>query len=121
MKQRLFLYLSFLFSVCFLSAQAKEKDEFVILKIGDDTLHTEIQKAFEAFQGPLYSDPGLPAFTLVSKNNRIAAGIGGYVRFTTSFDFGGIVPSRDFVTSLIPVPSSSAQRSQFNMDASTSR
>lgn len=113
--------IALLLSFPLLFADGGNESEPAILKVGDDTLHTEIQSAFEAFRGPLYSDPGLPAFTLVSKNNRVAAGIGGYVRFTTSFDFGGIMPATDFIPSLIPVPKGSAQRSQFNFDATTSR
>ncbi|MEG0950165.1 MAG: hypothetical protein RR212_14670 [Bacteroidales bacterium] len=104
-----------------LSLFADDDDQPVFLQVGDDAIKASIQTNFESFQGPLYSDPGLPAFTLISRNNKIAVGIGGYVRFTTSFDFGGIMPNRDFIPFLLPVPVSSAQRSQFIMDASTSR
>ena len=120
MKQKIIISLIAFLFFNLLSLQADE-DEKVFLKIGSDSIPTEIQSAFEAFRGPLYNDPGLPAFALVSRNKRIAAGIGGYVRFTTSFDFAGVMPNRDFIPFLIPIPASSSQRSQFNMDASTSR
>lgn len=120
MKQKIIITL-----FCFLSVNfflfAGEDDRPVFLQVGNDSIKAAIQTNFVTLQGPLYSDPGLPAFTLISRNNKIAMGIGGYVRFTTSFDFGGIMPNRDFIPFLLPVPVSSAQRSQVIMDASTSR
>lgn len=123
MKQRIIIGLILLFSANYiLGQQEKEKDpeKLVYLQVGDEAVKAAVQAGFEAFHGPLYSDPGLPAFTLISRNKRIAAGVGGYVRFTTSFDFGGIMPSNDFIPFLIPV-GQVQQRSQFKMEAATSR
>ncbi|MGL4293507.1 MAG: hypothetical protein ACRCSQ_08025 [Bacteroidales bacterium] len=103
-----------------LYAQENNQPEQALLTVGNDTLRAEIQSAFDAFRGPLYNDPGLPAFTLVSKNKRFAAGIGGYVRFTTAFDFAGSIPASDFITSLIPI-GSGYQRSRLKFEATTSK
>lgn len=99
---------------------APEDEPEVYLQVGDEAVRAAVQAGFEQFQGPLYSDPGLPAFILISRNKRIAAGVGGYVRFTGSADFGGMIPNKDFIPYLIPV-GPGYQKSQFNMDATTSR
>ena len=51
------------------------------------------------------------------QTRQIRLGIGGYVRATGEYDFGGIVDDIDFVPANIP--SSSKIKNQFQMDAST--
>lgn len=122
MRKITILFFCLLFINSLVSASSdKEEEQPIYLQVGDEAFKASILTNFETFRGPLYSDPGLPAFTLMSKDNKIAVGLGGYVRFTTSFDFGGMMPNRDFIPFLLPVPTSSRQRSQFIMDASTSR
>ena len=58
---------------------------------------------------------------MVDRKNRVAFGIGGYVKATTSYDFAGIANDIDFVTYNIPVPKGDFNKSQILMDASTSR
>ena len=62
-------------------------------------------------------DPKAPRFLLMDKQGKFALGIGGYVRATGEYDFGGIVDDIDFVPANIP--SSSKIKNQFQMDAST--
>ncbi len=68
-----------------------------------------------------FQDPRAPRFLFFDRKGRAALGIGGYVKATASYDFGGALPNRDFVTNAIPVPRNPAERSQFQMDASTTR
>ena len=51
------------------------------------------------------------------QKGKFALGIGGYVRATAEYDFGGIVDNIDFIPAYIPT---GANQNQFQMDASTS-
>ena len=95
--------------------------EYVCLIHKDDTTKVQIVDAFAAFASPLYRDPSLPAFTVISNDKRVALGIGGNVRITASYDFYGMVDSKDFVPFLIPVPRKGSQKDAFKMDAATSK
>ena len=53
----------------------------------------------------------------MDKQGKFALGIGGYVRATGEYDFGGIVDDIDFIPA--DIPNSSKIRNQFQMDAST--
>ena len=114
----LFILLFFIPTVLY---SDNETPENAILVQDSDTARVSIVEAFEVFKSPLYKDPGLPAFTMVSRNKNLALGIGGYLRLTASCDFAGIVDSRDFVPFLIPVPRRDNQKSAYTMDVSTSR
>lgn len=61
----------------------------------------------------------LHAFTDGPKG-KFAIGIGGYVRATAEYDFGGIVKDVDFYPALIPNKGNGYVKNQFQMDASTS-
>lgn len=100
---------------------AQEQQEGVLLLPAADTAQVEITNKISEWEFPLYHDPALPAFILISKNKNLALGIGGYVRFSMSQDFDGSVDNRDFVVYQIPVPRTGSQRSRFFIDASTSR
>ena len=110
-----------LFFVCYISSSILYAQEKGILIHSRDTMDVDIVSAMNAYQSPIYSDPELPAFTFVSKNRNAALGIGGYVRFTTSYDFGGSIDNRDFVIYQIPMITSRSQSNRFRMDATTSR
>lgn len=81
----------------------------------------EVMKAMYEANGLHFQDPRAPRFLFLDRKGRVALGIGGYVKATLSYDFGGISANPDFVTSAIPVPPQPYERSQFQMDASTSR
>lgn len=57
-------------------------------------------------------------FLLMDRKGKFALGIGGYVRATAEYDFGGIVDDIDFIPAFIP--NSSKIKNQFQMDANTS-
>lgn len=81
----------------------------------------EVMKAMYEANGLHFQDPRAPRFLFLDRKGRVALGIGGYVKATLSYDLGGISASPDFVTSAIPTPPQPYERSQFQMDASTSR
>ena len=79
-----------------------------------------IKKMYES-NGKHFQDPRAPRFLFMDKEGKVALGIGGYVKGTMSVDMDGISDNLDFVTADIPVPNQADMRSQFQMDASTSR
>lgn len=81
----------------------------------------DVTDIFKETESPYFQDPRAPRFILMDRKSRVAFGIGGYVKATASYDFAGIADNVDFVTDDIPVPRNPADRSQFQMDASTSR
>lgn len=48
-----------------------------------------------------FHDPNAPRFLLTDQKGKFALGIGGYVRATAEYDFGGIVDDVDFYPALI--------------------
>lgn len=82
-----------------------------------DKAGDEIIRIMNESQLPYIHDPKAPRFLLMDKQGKFALGIGGYVRATGEYDFGGIVDDIDFVPANIP--SSSKIKNQFQMDAST--
>lgn len=81
----------------------------------------EVMKAMYEANGLHFQDPRAPRFLFLDRKGRVALGIGGYVKGTMSVDMDGISNSPDFVTYNIPTPEQPDMRSQFQMDASTSR
>ncbi len=95
-----------------------------LVLVWSDTLpggYEELTALFYDTHHRHFQDPRAPRFLLIDRKGRVALGIGGYVKVTASYDFAGALPDRDFVTYDIPVPRNPAERSQFQMDASTSR
>lgn len=50
-----------------------------------------------------FSDPGAPYFLFMSKDAKLAMGIGGAVRMRGYYDWGGAVPASGFAPYLIPM------------------
>ena len=68
-----------------------------------------------------FHDPNAPRFLLTDQKGKFALGIGGYVRATAEYDFGGIVDDVDFYPALIPQRGSgNFAKNQFQMDITTS-
>ena len=82
-----------------------------------DKAGDEIIRIMNESQLPYFHDPQAPRFLLMDKKGKFALGIGGYVRATAEYDFGGLVDNIDFVTT--DIPSHSKIGNQFQMDAST--
>lgn len=57
-----------------------------------------------------FQDPIAPYFMLMSKDAKLAMGIGGAVRMRGWGDFGGVMPVNGFVPGMIPVPSDPDRR-----------
>ena len=105
--------------------RTKKTDEkprrFVFLTNPDsEKNNNEILNIFKETESPYFQDPQAPRFILLDRKNRVAFGIGGYIKTTISYDFAGIADDVDFITYDIPVPRGT-DKSQFQMDASTSR
>ncbi|MBR5532855.1 MAG: porin [Bacteroidales bacterium] len=121
-----------LFVCCFAliatsSAQQPKKGvekERALIFITGENVPTELRVTVDLFkesESPYFQDPRAPRFIMVDRKNRVAFGIGGYVKATTSYDFSGIIDDVDFITYDIPIPKGDLNRSQLLMDASTSR
>lgn len=82
-----------------------------------DKAGDEIVRIMNESQLSYIHDPKAPRFLMMDRKRRFALGIGGYVRATGEYDFGGIVDDIDFIPAYIP--NSSKIKNQFQMDAST--
>lgn len=51
-----------------------------------------------------YEDPRAPYFMFLSRNGKLAMGIGGMVRLRGYYDWGGSIPVNGFSPYLIPIP-----------------
>lgn len=81
----------------------------------------EIIRIMNETRLPRFQEPNAPRFVLTDRQGKFALGIGGYVRATAEYDFGGIVNNVDFFPALIPNPGSADRaRNQFQMDITTS-
>ena len=109
----------------FLSAPAKAQKVVIeddapnsIVLVSQDKAGDEIVRIMNETQSPRFHDPKAPRFVLTDRKGRFALGIGGYVKATAEYDFGGIVDNIDFIPAYIP--GGSKIKNQFQMDASTS-
>ena len=127
MKRVYLLLFAILIAPSVINAQEskrKIKEERALIFITGDNVPSEVQITVDLFkesESPYFQDPRAPRFIMVDRKNRVAFCIGGYVKATASYDFAGIADNIDFVTYSIPVPKGDLNRSQFLMDASTSR
>ena len=125
--KRVFLLsvMTFVITVVFAKpSEEKVEKERALIFITGDNVPTELKVTVDLFkesESPYFQDPRAPRFIMVDRKNRVAFGIGGYVKATTSYDFAGIANDIDFVTYDIPVPKGDFNKSQILMDASTSR
>lgn len=125
--KRVFLLsvMTFVITIVFAKAsEEKVEKERALIFITGDNVPTELKVTVDLFkesESPYFQDPRAPRFIMVDRKNRVAFGIGGYVKATTSYDFAGIANDIDFVTYDIPVPKGDFNKSQILMDASTSR
>lgn len=83
-----------------------------------DKAGNEIIRIMNESQLPHIHEPQAPRFLLMDRKGKFALGIGGYVRATAEYDFGGIVDDIDFIPAFIP--NSSKIKNQFQMDTNTS-
>ena len=125
--KRVFLLSVMAFVIAVVNAEPLEEKverERALIFITGDNVPAEVKVTVDLFkesESPYFQDPRAPRFIMVDRKNRVAFGIGGYVKATTSYDFAGIANDIDFVTYDIPVPKGDFNKSQLLMDASTSR
>lgn len=92
-----------------------------IMFVSRDKAGEPIISILQKSQLPRFQDPRAPRFILTDRKGRFALGIGGYVKTTAEYDFGGIVNDVDFYPALIPNQGSGDYaRNQFQMDITTS-
>ena len=60
--------------------------------------NNEILNIFKETESPYFQDPQAPRFILLDRKNRVAFGIGGYIKKNTSYDLAGIADDVDFIT-----------------------
>lgn len=96
---------------------AKLMSSHKILFAGDDEMPKASEdsilymvSSFYADQYRHFQDPLAPYFLLMSKDAKLAMGIGGAVRMRGWFDWNGSVPTNGFVPYMIPVPKDPGQR-----------
>ncbi|MCM1067629.1 MAG: hypothetical protein NC418_08680 [Muribaculaceae bacterium] len=61
-----------------------------------------------------FQDPGAPYFLFMSKDAKLAMGIGGAVRMRGYYDWGGAIPASGFAPYLIPMHPSPTDRRHFD-------
>lgn len=99
--------------------ESEEPDSIILVR--KDKAGNEIIRIIDENQQNRFQDPKAPRFLLTDSKGRFALGIGGYVRATAEYDFGGIVENVDFFPALIPNPGNGDySRNQFQMDVTTS-
>lgn len=91
-----------------------------VMLVTRDKAGDEIIRIMKETQSQRFHDPKAPRFLLTDRKGRFALGIGGYVKATAEYDFGGISDDVDFYPSLIPNKGQTRVRNQFQIDASTS-
>lgn len=80
---------------------------------GEEPSSDSIQKIITEFyydQFRHYEDPSSPYFMFLSKDNKLAMGIGGCIRFRGWYDWGGYVPTAGFIPAMIPMHPDPANR-----------
>lgn len=60
-----------------------------------------------------FMDPGAPYFLFLSKDSKLAMGLGGAVRMRAYYDWGGAIPAKGFVPALIPIPANPTDMRHF--------
>lgn len=91
-----------------------------IMFISMDKAGSEIVRIMNDTENKRFHDPKAPRFVLTDRKGKFALGIGGYVKATAEYDFGGISDDVDFYPSLIPNKGASNVNNQFQMDVTTS-
>lgn len=91
-----------------------------VMFISTDKAGSEIVRIMNDTKNKRFHDPKAPRFVLTDRKGKFALGIGGYVKATAEYDFGGISDDVDFYPSLIPNKGASNVNNQFQMDVTTS-
>lgn len=92
-----------------------------ILFVSKNKAGAEVIRMMEDTQLKRFHDPKAPRFLLTDQKGRFALGIGGYVRGTAEYDFGGMVNDVDFYPALISSNKGpNFAKNQFQMDITTS-
>lgn len=95
------------------------KQDMKIITTGSDALggteshQDSVRKLVDLFfydQYHHFQDPLAPYFMLMSKDAKLALGIGGAIRMRGWYDFAGSIPSRGFAPYLIPIPEDAGHR-----------
>ena len=89
-----------------------------LIKVSDSLWYQTYNPEQGYFQKANF-DKSDPRFMIANENQTFKFGIGGIVKLVAFTDFAGTIPSYDFVTSLIPIPTNNY--GQFDLFASYSR
>lgn len=96
-------------------ATLQNQQHIIFMGDGNKTTADSIARTISLFyidQFRHFQDPIAPYFMLMSKDAKLAMGIGGSVRMRAWGDFDGSVSTNGFVPAMIPVPSMPDQRRQ---------
>lgn len=124
MKRIFFFVILALVSLSYGFAQTLEDedtDKISLVVINTKDPKIDIVKDFHNTAGQHFLDPKAPRFLLYDQKNKVAFGIGGYVRMRAAYNFNGS-PSNSFgfIPYSIPVPANSLTKDRLAMDASKS-
>lgn len=78
---------------------------------------SQLAGEFWKVRSPYFRNSKTATFNFMAPNGRFYLGIGGYVNYMASYDFGGIVDDPDFGPYNIPVPQTGYNKSQFRSNA----
>ncbi len=96
--------------------EMKKQHVIVFAGNGEQAHADSVAEAIEMFyvdQFRSFQDPTAPCFMFMSKDAKLALGIGGVVRMRAWADYDGAVPANAFMPSLIPVPKNPLYRKDF--------
>ena len=96
-------------------ARLKESHKIVTVGDGPSAPADSVRRMVEFFyydQFRHFQDPLAPYFMFMSKDAKLAMGLGGAVRMRVWDDFMGAVPVNGFIPYMIPVPGSAEHRSR---------
>lgn len=96
-------------------ARLKGAHRIISVGSGPEAEADSIRRMVEFFyydQFRHFQDPLAPYFLMMSKDARLAMGIGGAVRMRVWDDFRGSIPVNGFIPYMIPVPKSADHRSR---------
>ena len=68
-----------------------------------------------------FQQSGVPNFIISSPSGKAIFGIGGFVNFRTAYNWNNVIDSKDFVTSAIPMTTTTQNKQRLLMDVSTTR
>lgn len=102
--------------------QKEQSHKYVYFGDGnpDSTEHARLIRQFYSDQFTNAQDPQAPYFLMMSRDSKIAMGVGGSIVGIASYDWHGMIPGPGFVPYDIPIPANPANVNAFQTSLNNS-